>query len=89
MNFNLQVKDIVKETFLLTGRIDNKEIINNLIDFVRNNKYENLSYKYDNKEDKDKDNVKDNIKDKNNITKKNTTTGGGKKRRRKTMKYLK
>jgi hypothetical protein len=45
MNFNLQVKDIVKETFLLTGKIDDKEIINNLKDFVRNNKDENLSYK--------------------------------------------
>jgi len=45
MNFNLQVKDIIKETFLLTGKIDDKETINNLKDFVRNNKDENLSYK--------------------------------------------
>lgn len=45
MNFNLEVKDIIKEAFLLTGKIDDKEIINNLIDFVRNNKDENLSYK--------------------------------------------
>ena len=45
MNFNLQVKEIVKETFLLTGKIDNKEIISSLKDFVRNNKDENLTYK--------------------------------------------
>jgi hypothetical protein len=45
MNFDLKVKDIPLETFLLTGKIDNKDIINNLINFIRNNKDEELSYK--------------------------------------------
>jgi len=45
MNFNLQVKEILKETFILTGEINDKTILNNLIDFVKNNKDENLSYK--------------------------------------------
>lgn len=45
MNFDLKVKDITLETFLLTGKIDNKDIINNLINFIRNNKDEELSYK--------------------------------------------
>jgi hypothetical protein len=45
MNFELKVKDILKETFILTGKIDNKQIIDNLIHFVKNNKDEKLSYK--------------------------------------------
>jgi hypothetical protein len=31
MNFDLKVREITLETFLLTGKIDNKDIINNLI----------------------------------------------------------
>jgi hypothetical protein len=45
MNFTLQVKEIIKETFIITGKIEDKIIINNLIDFVKNNKDEELSYK--------------------------------------------
>jgi hypothetical protein len=45
MNFDLKVKEIPVETFLLIGKIENKEIINNLIHFIKNNKDEKLSYK--------------------------------------------
>ena len=45
MKFELKVKDILKETYILTGKINNKEIIDNLIHFVKNNKDETLSYK--------------------------------------------
>jgi len=45
MNFELNVKEVIKETFILTGKINNKDIINNLINFVKNNKDEELSYK--------------------------------------------
>jgi hypothetical protein len=44
MNFDLKVKDIFLETFIITGKIDNKEIIDELINFVKNNKNEKLSY---------------------------------------------
>jgi len=45
MNFDLKVKEIPLETFLLTGKINNKDIINNLINFIRNNINEELSHK--------------------------------------------
>jgi hypothetical protein len=45
MNFDLKVKDICLETFILTGKINNKEIINNLINFIKNTKDTELSYK--------------------------------------------
>jgi hypothetical protein len=45
MNFDLKVKDISIETFIITGKIDNKEIINNLISFIKNTKDIELSYK--------------------------------------------
>lgn len=45
MNFNLIVKEINKETFILIGELKDIDLINNLINFVRNNKDENLSYK--------------------------------------------
>lgn len=45
MNFELIVKEILLETFILTGKINDSIIINNLINFVKNNKDENLSYK--------------------------------------------
>jgi hypothetical protein len=45
MNFELKVQDIKVETFILTGKIKDKELINNLIDFVKKNKDEKLSYK--------------------------------------------
>jgi len=45
MNFELQVKEVLKETFILTGKIKDKDIINNLTNFVKNNKDEELSYK--------------------------------------------
>ena len=45
MNFELKVKEIIRETYILTGKINNKDIINNLIKFVKNNKDEELSYK--------------------------------------------
>jgi hypothetical protein len=45
MNFELKAKEVVKETFILTGKIEDKNIINNLIYFIKNNKDEKLSYK--------------------------------------------
>lgn len=45
MNFQLNVKEILKETFILTGKIDNEQLIKNLITFVKNNKDDGLSYK--------------------------------------------
>ncbi len=45
MNIDLKLKEISVETFLLTGTINSKDIINNLINFIRNNKDEELSYK--------------------------------------------
>jgi hypothetical protein len=45
MNFELKVKDIPVETFLLVGEIKEDKILNNLIKFVRENKDEHLSYK--------------------------------------------
>jgi hypothetical protein len=43
MNFDLQVKDIKQETFILISKINDEELIKNLIDFVKNNKDEKLS----------------------------------------------
>ena len=40
MKYELKTKEIPVETFILTRKIDNKEIINNLINFVKNNKDE-------------------------------------------------
>jgi hypothetical protein len=45
MNFDLKVKEITSETFLLIGKINDQNIINNLIDVVEKNKDDNLSYK--------------------------------------------
>jgi hypothetical protein len=45
MNFDLKVKEVSLETFILTGKIDNREIIDNLINFIKNNKNEELSYR--------------------------------------------
>jgi len=45
MNFELKVKEILKETFVLTSKINNKDIVNNLIHFIKNNKDNELSYK--------------------------------------------
>jgi len=45
MNFELNIKEILKETYILTGKIDNEQLIKNLIYFVKKNKDENLSYK--------------------------------------------
>ena len=43
MNLNLQTKDIQLETYILIGKINDAELIKNLIDFVKNNKDEQLS----------------------------------------------
>ena len=45
MNYELTVKEILKETFILTGKINNEQLIKNLIEFIKKNKDENLSYK--------------------------------------------
>jgi hypothetical protein len=45
MNFELKVKEIIKETYILTGKINNKDIIDNLTSFVKNNIDKELSYK--------------------------------------------
>ena len=44
MNFELKVKEILKETYILTGKIDDKDIINNLLYFVKNNINEKLNH---------------------------------------------
>ena len=45
MNFELTVKDIKLETFILTGKIFEEKILNNLISFIKNTKDTKLSYK--------------------------------------------
>jgi hypothetical protein len=45
LNFELKVKEILKETYILTGKINNPQLIQNLIEFVKKNKDENLSFK--------------------------------------------
>jgi hypothetical protein len=45
MNFELKVKEVLKETFILTGKINNEELIKNLIEVVKNNKDENIGQK--------------------------------------------
>jgi hypothetical protein len=45
MNFNLQVKEISQETFILIGKINEKKIINNLINTIKNTKDNSLSNK--------------------------------------------
>jgi hypothetical protein len=45
VNYELTVKEILKETFILTGKINNEQLIKNLIEFIKKNKDENLSYK--------------------------------------------
>ena len=45
MNYELKVKEILKETFILTGKINDEQLIKNLIEFIKKNKDENLSYK--------------------------------------------
>jgi hypothetical protein len=45
MNYELKVKDISLETYLLIGEINDQNIISKLIDDVEKNKDENLSYK--------------------------------------------
>lgn len=45
MNFELNVKEILKETYILTGKIKNEQLIENLINIVKKNKDEKLSYK--------------------------------------------
>ena len=41
MNFELKVKEILKETYILIGKINNEQLIKNLVDFVKKNKDEN------------------------------------------------
>ena len=43
MNFELKVKEILKETYILTGKINNEKLIKNLINVVKKNKDENYS----------------------------------------------
>jgi hypothetical protein len=45
MNFELNVKEITFDGYLLTGKINNSNIIENLKNYIRNNKDEKLSYK--------------------------------------------
>jgi hypothetical protein len=45
MNFELKVKDVLLETFIFTGKIKDNQLINNLINFVKNNKDNDLSNK--------------------------------------------
>ena len=45
MNFELKSKDLLINTFILIGEINNEKIINNLKKFVKENRDETLSYK--------------------------------------------
>jgi hypothetical protein len=45
MNVDVRIRDILKETYILTGKIYDKNIINNLIYFIKNYKDTELSYK--------------------------------------------
>jgi hypothetical protein len=45
LHFDLKSKTIPKETFILTSKINNKKIINNLINYVKNNINLDLSHK--------------------------------------------
>ena len=45
MNFELKVKEILKKTYILTGKINNEELIKNLIKIVKEKKDHKLSYK--------------------------------------------
>jgi len=45
MNFELKVKEIPLETYILTGKINNSTIINNLTNIIKNNIDKDLSYK--------------------------------------------
>jgi hypothetical protein len=45
MNIDVKIRDVIKETYILTGKIDNKEIIKNLTFFIKNYKNIELSYK--------------------------------------------
>lgn len=45
MNYELKVKNISTNTFILTGKFLNKEIINNLKKFIKQNIDKELSYK--------------------------------------------
>ena len=42
MNFNLNINDLKINTFILSGKINNEKIINNLIDFIKNNEDKEL-----------------------------------------------
>jgi hypothetical protein len=45
MNFELKTKEILLDTFILTAKIEDNNLINNLIKFIKYNKDNNLSYK--------------------------------------------
>jgi hypothetical protein len=45
MNFELKVKEILKETYILTGKVSNEQLIKNLIETVKKIKDENLNNK--------------------------------------------
>jgi hypothetical protein len=45
MKYELKLKEIYTQGFLLIGKINNQEIIENLKNFVKENKDENFSYK--------------------------------------------
>jgi len=45
MNFELKAKDLLINTFILIGEINNEKIINNLKNFIKENKDSELSYK--------------------------------------------
>ena len=45
MNFELKSKDILINTFILIGEINNEKIINNLKNFIKENKDNELNYK--------------------------------------------
>jgi hypothetical protein len=44
MEYNLTVKKIARESYILSGKIENKTILDNLKNFVKNNKDEKFSY---------------------------------------------
>ena len=45
MNYELQIKELILETFILTGKINDKELLKNLTDKVKKIRDDKLSYK--------------------------------------------
>jgi hypothetical protein len=59
MNFNLTVKELIIDTFILTGKINNQKIINNLIDFIKDKNLERITIAFNVQNVKSWENISD------------------------------